>query len=256
MPKIKNIIIFISIAAVFILIYVFFIKKPATSDSNLITSSPASLPDLGGVNTGGALGNSQNIVAQEFLTLLLSVKNIKLDDSIFSDVAWESLRDSSIMLMPDGTEGRPNPFAPIGVDNVIIPPTVPLIIPESSSQPIPLPAESSPNLTPPPQAPAKTDHFNDPLSITSVTPLSGPVGTVVTINGFGFSQYGNKVSFKSSPIQNINSVDGSSIVFTVPATVTPLGLTKPQAVTQGVYSFFVTNNKGKSTSTWKFTVTP
>jgi hypothetical protein len=255
MPKIKNIIIFISIAAVFILIYVFFIQKPETPESNLITSSSTSLPDIDSSNVENVVTGTQNTVAQEFLTLLLSVKNIKLDDAIFSDVAWSSLRDSSIMLVPDGNEGRPNPFAPIGFDVVTTPPA-PLTISESPSQPISPPAEPLPNIPPPPQAPAKKDHFDDPLTITSVAPLSGPVGTVVTINGFGFSQYGNKVSFKSSPIQNLNSSDGTSLVFTVPSSVTPLGLTKPQAVVQGVYSFFVSNNKGKSTSTWQFTVTP
>ncbi|MFZ2149829.1 MAG: IPT/TIG domain-containing protein [Minisyncoccia bacterium] len=248
MPKIRNIIIFVSIAAVFVLIYIFFVQKPEAPDTNLVTSSPSSnLPDVGGTNAVGALDNTQNLVAQEFLTLLLSVRNIKLDDSIFADTAWNSLRDSSIVLVPDGTEGRPNPFAPIGSDKE-----------EVSLDPLltNLPTEPSPPTAPPSTNNPPVNYFNDPLSITSVTPLTGPVGTVVTINGSGFSQSGNKVSFKSSPIQNINSTDGSSIVFTVPSSVTPLGLTKPEAVKQGVYSFFVTNSKGKSTSSWQFTVTP
>ena len=53
--------------------------------------------------------------------VLLNVKNIKLDDSIFSDIAFSNLRDSSITLIPDGTEGRPNPFAPIGSDASVAP---------------------------------------------------------------------------------------------------------------------------------------
>jgi hypothetical protein len=52
----------------------------------------------------------------EFLTLLLNVKNIKLDDSIFKEKAFLKLRDSSIVLVPEGNEGRVNPFAPIGQD--------------------------------------------------------------------------------------------------------------------------------------------
>lgn len=108
MPKIKNIIIFATIAVIFILIYVFFIKS--SPDAGLISSSSSSVV----LNIATADKNSS--VAKDFLSLLLSVKNIKLDDAIFSDNAFSSLRDSSIVLTPDGNEGRPNPFAPFGTD--------------------------------------------------------------------------------------------------------------------------------------------
>ena len=113
MPKVKNIIIFVSIGVILVLAYIFFIKgKP--EEPSLITSENSVVPDG---NTGGAgdLGNTS--VGADFLNLLLSIKSIKLNDSIFADPAFATLRDSSITLIQEGNEGRPNPFAPIGSDN-------------------------------------------------------------------------------------------------------------------------------------------
>jgi len=124
MPKIKNIIIFTAIAAAFILIYIFFIR-PSPEEENLVLSPGATmLPDMGGTTTGGSAQVAAPLVAKDFLALLLNVKNIKLDDAILSDPAFLTLRDSSIVLIPDGNEGRPNPFAQFGNDAVASP-TVP-----------------------------------------------------------------------------------------------------------------------------------
>lgn len=113
MPKIKNIIIFVAIGAALVLIYVFFIK-PDPDIPVLVSSIPNPI-----AQNGEAL-NRNSSVAGEFLNLLLNVKNIKLDDAIFSDDAFNSLHDSSITLIPDATEGRSNPFAPIGSDKIPI----------------------------------------------------------------------------------------------------------------------------------------
>jgi hypothetical protein len=95
-----------------VIIYFFVIKKPS-DESSLTSSAPADT----GVSTSG-----QNIeVDQNFIADLQSVKSIRLDDAIFSDPAFATLRDSSIILIPDGTEGRPNPFAPIGFENSVTP---------------------------------------------------------------------------------------------------------------------------------------
>jgi hypothetical protein len=111
--KIKSVIIFVSIALVVILVYVFFFKsapkQPALTST--VTGGTAALP---GISPSGAnLGTDVN---QEFLALLLNVKKIQLNDSIFTDSAFVTLRDSTITLISEGNEGRPNPFAPIGVD--------------------------------------------------------------------------------------------------------------------------------------------
>ncbi|MFH1608470.1 MAG: hypothetical protein ABH951_00420 [Patescibacteria group bacterium] len=144
--KIKNILIFLGIAVALILVYVLVFKK-----------SPEQ-PAL--ISTSGSLVTTTNIteiqektstISRDFLAILLSVKNIKIDDSIFSDPAFMSLNDSSIQLISDGNEGRPNPFAPLGTDIFVssdslglttstdpITPTIPIlpIIPITPTLPI------------------------------------------------------------------------------------------------------------------------
>lgn len=114
MPKIKNILIFLGVAIVFVLIYIFFIK-PSPEKVGTLTSSPgvSAVSNTGASNTDGAS------MTQEFLTVLLNVKSIKLDTAILLSNAFASLHDSSITLTQDGDEGRANPFAPIGSDVVV-----------------------------------------------------------------------------------------------------------------------------------------
>lgn len=121
--KIKNIIIIVAIVLALILIYVW-VTGSSSDQSNLISSSGTSLPGIDDSATGAGVVNGSSVAAKDaenFLTLLLNVKNVKMDVSIFTDSAFASLRDSSIILTPDGTEGRPNPFAPLGKDNVVAP---------------------------------------------------------------------------------------------------------------------------------------
>lgn len=114
MPKIKNIIIFIAVGTIFVLIYIFFIKKTPDDNANLISSSGA--PAVINTTAGNTATDTQT---QNFLSLLLNIQEIKLDASIFVDPAFTSLDGShSITLTPDGTEGRANPFAPIVADVV------------------------------------------------------------------------------------------------------------------------------------------
>lgn len=117
------------IIAVAILVYVLFFDKPA-SDSSL-TSSTSNSTTTG---ISGNVNNNQNLasVDSEFLAMLLSIKSLKLNDSIFSNVAFANLRDSSITLIQDNTEGRTNPFAPIGSDTSSMP-VSPDIAPEGTS---------------------------------------------------------------------------------------------------------------------------
>jgi len=90
--------------------YVFYTKANPPVAA-LVSSSTSS-----SVVPSTTTGDDKTAITQDFLTLLLGVKSIKLDDSIFKDPAFINLHDSSISLTPDGTEGRPNPFAPIGND--------------------------------------------------------------------------------------------------------------------------------------------
>jgi len=120
-PKIKNIIIFVTIGLIFVLIYIFFIKEPSIDEDTTLVSSTEVNSPLVSTGTEGA----SPVIAEDFLALLLNVTNIKLNDSIFSDMAFSSLHDSSIILTPDGNEGRPNPFAPIGSDIIALPISMP-----------------------------------------------------------------------------------------------------------------------------------
>lgn len=52
-------------------------------------------------------------VDNELIALLLELKALKLDDSIFANPAFQSLQDFSQELIPEPV-GRDNPFAPPG----------------------------------------------------------------------------------------------------------------------------------------------
>src|SRR3989338_5104033 len=113
--KIKNIIIFVVIAAVLALAYFLFIR--GTSDeAPLVSSTPDSA--LPGAPTADNTTEENAGVAADFLALLLNVKNIKLDDTVLSDIVFAHLRDSTINLDRDTDEGRPNPFAPFGAEGI------------------------------------------------------------------------------------------------------------------------------------------
>ena len=116
MPSLRNIIIFVSIAAILILGYVFLIKEEP-EEANLISSTPNSPIAFAPTSSPGT-----DLIATDFLSMFLNVKNIRLEESIFSDPAFLSLRDSSIVLIPDGSEGRPNPFAPVGFEAITVVP--------------------------------------------------------------------------------------------------------------------------------------
>lgn len=157
-PKIRNIIIFVAIGVILILIYLFFFSS-STPQSNLVSST--TLPDITGGSTSASPGNSTPSTAGDFLTLLLNVQNIKLNDAIFSDQAWNNLHDSSITLIPDNTQGRPNPFAQFGNDipampnipNITVPATV---IPPTTTTPPAAITPTTPAKTIPPTIPTTT----------------------------------------------------------------------------------------------------
>lgn len=111
-PKIKNILIFVTIGAVFVFIYFFFIRSSAPTPSLVASTSDATATD--GTATDSSTSNTA--ITQNFLSTLLGVNNIKLDTTILSDPAFISLHDSTVLLTPDPNPGRPNPFAQFGDD--------------------------------------------------------------------------------------------------------------------------------------------
>ena len=154
--KIKNIIIFSVIAILLVLGYIFFLK-PAPDEGNLVSSST----DVATTTSSGTSTIDQNSsVSRDLLAILLNVKNVKLDDSIFANIAFINLHDSSIALAPpsQGEEGRPNPFAPIGYDPAVMLPPVTPVVPE-------IPPAIPPSLT------CVLPQILDVLTNTCITPV-------------------------------------------------------------------------------------
>jgi len=105
--KVKNIIIIIVLFVVALLIYAFFFTKD--DDGALLGSTT-------GV-TVSAIPGDQSDIGREFLTTLLNLEKFTLDDSIFLSNEFNSLRDFTIPIIPEGNEGRSNPFAPFVGDS-------------------------------------------------------------------------------------------------------------------------------------------
>ncbi|MFA6446518.1 MAG: hypothetical protein WCW14_04715 [Candidatus Paceibacterota bacterium] len=78
-------------------------------------SSTSGTTSLTSVTSGSQAATLQ--VGVEFRDMLSKVQRITLDDSIFNDKAFDSLRDFSKPLAP-AEVGRLNPFSPIGSDSI------------------------------------------------------------------------------------------------------------------------------------------
>src|SRR5262245_54371453 len=123
-PKLRNVILFILILLLCGGVYYWFFLRNSGEETGNIVSTSGEVPGVAGGTTTSSNPTSTNVPTDEFLALLLNVRNIKLPDSILNDPAFGSLKDSSITLTQDGTEGRPNPFAQFGNDQAATtPPT-------------------------------------------------------------------------------------------------------------------------------------
>lgn len=93
---------------------------------------------------------------------------------------------------------------------------------------------------------------NSQLTVTSLSPDNGAVGSSVTVYGSGFGVSGNTVHFGGGIITNIGSQDGRAISFTVPSQLVGYN---SQPVGLGVYPVSVTNSAGYTSNTLPYTVT-
>jgi hypothetical protein len=80
-------------------IYALFFKSETPPADSLITTSPEQ--------------SEVDAVTVDLLALLLSLKTIDIDITLFSDDRFKSLTDFSVELIKQPV-GRPNPFLPIG----------------------------------------------------------------------------------------------------------------------------------------------
>ncbi len=97
--KTKQIIIAVIIIVIAFFIFRYFFANPTPADTALTADNPA----------------GQFIDGQAILTLMNNLKNVNLDDSIFSDKTFASLISFERPLR-EQIAGRPNPFLPIGAD--------------------------------------------------------------------------------------------------------------------------------------------
>lgn len=88
--------------------------------------------------------------------------------------------------------------------------------------------------------------------ISYLSPLSGGVGTNVTIYGSGFSNTGNSIRFGTGVIANVGSADGRGLSFVVPSYLTGYG---SQPVTLSTYQVSVVNAYGVISNSVPFAVT-
>lgn len=93
--KYKNVITVVVLLAVGFFVYSSFFKPDATSTLTAADVNPA-----------------QTAVEQELIALLLELRSIRLDLSLFDDPAFQSLSDFSQELVSEPV-GRPNPFLPL-----------------------------------------------------------------------------------------------------------------------------------------------
>lgn len=108
MPNIKNIVIFVVVAIALYGGYTYFFGgTPDVQDPGVLSSQgdPNATASLDGNDPG-----------QEFLAILLNLKTIKLDQSVFNSNSFTHLQDFTRVIAPATNVGRPNPFAPIGTD--------------------------------------------------------------------------------------------------------------------------------------------
>jgi peptidoglycan hydrolase-like protein with peptidoglycan-binding domain len=91
------------------------------------------------------------------------------------------------------------------------------------------------------------------VTLSSLNPTYGHVGTQVIITGSGFNLYDNTVRFGVGGTQHVPSVNGTIICYTIPAFISACDTTTgyyctmvAQQVTPGLYPISVTNTQGTS----------
>ena len=112
-------IIVIIIAAAAVIYFMFFTTtEPAQTQTNSGLQTSTGAPVTGIINQQPISSVEANKIGQEFVNQLLNLQAIKLNDEIFSSLGFQSLEDFTIVLIQPGNEGRPNPFAPFGADDI------------------------------------------------------------------------------------------------------------------------------------------
>ncbi len=107
------------------LVYFFVIKG---KDGGAPASESLATGGLVSTNTGRTTGAAVATTGtanpgDQVVALLRNLSTIQLSDAVFVNPSFSQLRDISIVLPPVTNQGRRNPFAPIGGENVAPAPT-------------------------------------------------------------------------------------------------------------------------------------
>lgn len=126
MKKIIKIILIIAVAGALLFIgFKFFSKSPEPASP--LSSSDGSTPADASAADGSSGTSGTSSIGNEFVDLLLNLNTIQLDTSIFDSQSFKALHDYSSPLTPEANPGRPNPFAPVGMDATLEPNTFSVI---------------------------------------------------------------------------------------------------------------------------------
>jgi hypothetical protein len=113
--ELKNIIIFVVLLIGIFFSYRYFFGSPSGSEVVTVASP-----------SGELMGSTGAGVGDDILPVLLAIKSIRLDNSFFTDPAFNSLQNFGVQLTPEEA-GRDNPFAPLigpaqptGNNNIVI----------------------------------------------------------------------------------------------------------------------------------------
>lgn len=91
-------------------------KGVVPANTSSLQTSSGTTPTNSIINPSQLTQDDAAKISQQFINQLVNLKAIKLNDDIFSSLAFQSLQDFSIVLVQPGNEGRPNPFAPFDAD--------------------------------------------------------------------------------------------------------------------------------------------
>ncbi len=115
--KYKKIFLLVGILTAVVLIYELFFS----SGGGGAQATDALNPTLGGLVSSLSVSSGDSIIGRELLTMLLKLKSIVLDTTVFDSKVFSSLQDWSQPIAPQPfgkTVGRRNPFSDFGDTSV------------------------------------------------------------------------------------------------------------------------------------------
>jgi hypothetical protein len=117
MKRIYNNFLIISTIAIFIGGSYLYFSKDLNSNGIVPVAFGSSLSNLSGVEVSAVNPVTENKISSDilFLTALVSLKNIKIDATLFTNKSFNKLKDNAVKI-DQVQAGRINPFAPISAN--------------------------------------------------------------------------------------------------------------------------------------------